>query len=118
MILIGVNDFFFLAKITQTAKTLGVPILVAKSAEEILYQVSTCKPQKLLLDLNATACRPLEIIQKMKADPDSRSIEIVGYLSHVQKELKEAALEAGCDRVLPRSTFTEKLAELLTGEGT
>jgi CheY-like chemotaxis protein len=113
MILVGVNDFFFRARITQTAKSLGLSIHVAQSAEEILQKARVCKPKRLLLDLNAAACRPLETIQALKTDEATRSLEIVGYVSHVQKELWKAALQAGCDQVLPRSTFTEKLAELL-----
>jgi hypothetical protein len=37
----------------------------------------------------------------------------VGFLSHVQTELAEKALAAGCQEVLPRSKFTADLAEIL-----
>jgi DNA-binding NarL/FixJ family response regulator len=37
----------------------------------------------------------------------------VGFASHVDRELIEAAREAGCDRVLARSQFFGSLPELL-----
>ena len=36
-----------------------------------------------------------------------------GFHSHVDTELRKAALAAGAEVVLPRSRFTVKLAELL-----
>jgi hypothetical protein len=37
----------------------------------------------------------------------------LGFFSHVHRDLKAAAAEAGCDEVLPRSTFTAQLPEIL-----
>jgi hypothetical protein len=38
---------------------------------------------------------------------------VLGFLSHVQHDLKAAAAEAGCDRILPRSAFTAELPDIL-----
>jgi hypothetical protein len=40
---------------------------------------------------------------------------VVGFLSHVQKDLAVAARESGCDRVMARSAFTRDLPEILAG---
>jgi hypothetical protein len=37
----------------------------------------------------------------------------LGFYSHVQHELKLAAVEAGCDRILARSAFTAQLPDIL-----
>ena len=50
----------------------------------------------------------------MKADPTLAKIQLVGYVSHVQGELKQAAQEAGCDMVLARSAFSQNLLQILT----
>jgi NADH:ubiquinone oxidoreductase subunit 6 (subunit J) len=39
----------------------------------------------------------------------------VGFYPHVDRALREAALAAGVDQVLPRSAFTVRLAALLAG---
>jgi hypothetical protein len=39
----------------------------------------------------------------------------VGFYPHVDQETRRAAEAAGVDDVLPRSTFTARLAELIAG---
>jgi hypothetical protein len=40
---------------------------------------------------------------------------MIGFVSHVQTELRRAAGEAGCGRVLARSVFSERLPAILQG---
>ena len=42
---------------------------------------------------------------------------IIGFLSHVQGDLKQKAHEVGCDMVLPRSAFSQNLPQLLRRHG-
>jgi hypothetical protein len=41
----------------------------------------------------------------------------VGFVSHVQGDLKVKAQEAGCDVVMPRSAFSQTLPSLLRRHG-
>jgi hypothetical protein len=63
----------------------------------------------VILDLNFDLAEPVSLIGPIKA----AGIPTLGYLSHVQTELKRKAEEAGCDSVVPRSTFSQKLPELI-----
>ena len=47
------------------------------------------------------------------AAPDR--FRLIGYGSHVNKELLQAARDAGCDTVLPRSQFARDLETALPG---
>ena len=47
----------------------------------------------------------------------SRSASIVGFLSHLQGDLKAKAVEAGCDVVMPRAAFSQNLPNLLRRYG-
>jgi hypothetical protein len=49
----------------------------------------------------------------MKADPALAAIPTVGFASHVQTEVIDAARRAGVDDVMARSAFTQRLAEIL-----
>jgi hypothetical protein len=40
---------------------------------------------------------------------------VIAFLSHVQTDLAERARAAGCQDVMPRSKFTQNLAEILRG---
>jgi hypothetical protein len=61
--------------------------------------------------------KPLTVIPKLKAKL-KKATSIIGFLSHIQGELKVAAAEAGCDMVLPRSAFSQNLPQLLRRHAT
>jgi len=46
-----------------------------------------------------------------------RSTSIIGFLSHLQGDLKAKAVEAGCDTVMPRAAFSQNLPQLLRRHG-
>jgi len=112
-VLVAVDDLFFSSKISETAKQLGVPIVFARSQDEVIARAVTEKPALLIIDLNSTRCLPIETIGQIKDDADLRHIPVVGFLSHVQADLKVKASMAGCDRILPRSVFTSHLPKIL-----
>jgi hypothetical protein len=42
-----------------------------------------------------------------------KHISVIGFVSHVQGELKLKAQESGCDMVLARSAFSQSLPQIL-----
>ena len=70
------------------------------------------KPSLIIFDLNNLNAKPLQTIPKLKKQL-KKETAILGFVSHVQGELKLKALEAGCDSVLPRSAFSANLPQLL-----
>ena len=112
-VLIAVDDLFFASKITETARTLGISLLFARTQDEVIARALSEKPALVIIDLNSARCSPIETIGQMKEDPDLRHIPIVGFLSHVQADLKVKASMAGCDRVMPRSVFAANLPKIL-----
>ena len=113
-VLVAVDDLFFSSKISETARQLGIQVLFARSQDEIIARALSEKPALLIVDLNSTRCSPVETIGQIKDDADLRHIPIVGFLSHVQADLKVKASMAGCDRVMPRSVFTANLPKILS----
>jgi DNA-binding NarL/FixJ family response regulator len=104
------DDIFFQMKVAETAKHLGIEFKVASNADALLGLLDP-RPQLVIVDLNARN-QPVEAIVKLRAAaPDVR---VVAFLSHVQRELAEQARNAGCDEVMPRSSFTQNLAEILS----
>jgi hypothetical protein len=49
----------------------------------------------------------------MKSDPGLSTIPTLGFASHVQTDVIDAARKAGIDEVLARSAFTMQLGEIL-----
>ena len=73
------------------------------------------KPSLVIFDMNNVNAKPLTLIPKLKTKLKKTSI--IGFLSHVQGDLKQKAHEVGCDMVLPRSAFSQNLPQLLRRHG-
>lgn len=115
-ILVAVDDLFFLAKIQETARQLKVTIERAKTDKELLEKAAT-PPSLIILDLNSTALKPLTTIAKIRHNPQLKKTPMIGFLSHLQADLKLKAQDAGCDLVMPRSAFSVNLPSLLRRHG-
>ncbi len=107
-----VEDIFFLSRIEQVARKLGVTLKPVAMAQ-VTGSVTEAEPRAIILDLNHRSCPVLEIIRALKMDPLTRTIPTIGFVSHVQSDVIAAAREAGCDLVLARSAFTQQLPNLL-----
>ncbi|MGA2985967.1 MAG: response regulator [Terriglobia bacterium] len=107
-----VQDLFFLAKIQETAKAVGVRV-VTGDARGGSTAIAEAQPQAIFLDLNSCGLPAVDWIRALKNDPATRPIRIVGFVSHVQEELISGARAAGCDVVMARSAFTQQLPGLL-----
>ncbi|MGH9528110.1 MAG: response regulator, partial [Terriglobales bacterium] len=69
-IVAAVEDLFFLAKIQETARQLGVHLTVAKTEDQILQLVQgEPAPTLIILDLNGSATKPLAVIAQLRKDP-------------------------------------------------
>jgi CheY-like chemotaxis protein len=111
-ILAVVDDIFFLAKIQETARQLGITVetVLPDSLEASLAENGA---RGILLDLNHRSGKAIAALESMKSAPATRSIPVVAFLSHVQTDLAQAAHAAGCDRVMARSAFSQHLPMLL-----
>jgi len=111
-ILAWVEDLFFLAKIQETAKAVGVTV-VTDQVGRSPAALADAPPQAIILDLNSCGPSALEWTRALKSHPTTRPIRVVGFVSHVQEELISAARAAGVDSVMARSAFTQQLPNLL-----
>jgi CheY-like chemotaxis protein len=114
-----VDDLFFLAKIQETARKMNVKVEFVKTDKDIYERIGQNgdeKPSLIIFDLNSSTAKPLTTIPKLKSKL-KKATNIIGFVSHVQGDLKVKAQEAGCDMVLPRSAFSQNLAHLLRRHG-
>ena len=113
MVLAIVDDLMFSSKIRAAAGQLGIPVAFARSSAAALAAMRESAPALVILDLNNPRTDPLGTVAAMKGDPATTGIRTVGYASHVQTEVIDAARQAGVDEVMARSAFTARLAEIL-----
>lgn len=114
-----IEDLFFMAKIQETARKLNVKVEFVKNDKDLMdkmQQNGEEKPSLIIFDLNNANAKPLTLIPKLKTKL-KKGTSIIGFLSHVQGDLKQKAHEVGCDMVLPRSAFSQNLPQLLRRHG-
>ena len=86
------------------------------SIQRLLDLPDNERPALLVFDLNNLNAKPLILIPKFRSKL-KKATSIVGFLSHLQGDLKAKAVEAGCDTVMPRSAFSQSLPNLLRRYG-
>ena len=102
----------FTVKIQEAAKRAGLETVFVKTSQDVMAQAKQ-QPAVIILDLNTNSVEPLAVIDQLKADEETSRISLLGYVSHVQGELKAAAQQRGCDVVMARSAFSQNLQVIL-----
>ena len=110
---VGVDDLLFSVKISSAAKATGAEVYFERTPGMAAARVKEKQPSLVIFDLNSAKLDPLGVIAQLKADPLTRGIKTLGFVSHVQSETIAAAKEAGIDEVLARSAFADRLGEIL-----
>ncbi len=110
-VLAVVNDLFFSVKLSESAKRAGLALEFVKEGKEVIEKAGE-KPSLIIFDLNFEAVQPLHLIAELKGKPETKSISLIGYLSHIQAELKQQAQAAGCDMVMARSAFSQNMPQI------
>lgn len=104
------DDLMFQMKVAETAKLLGLELKVAANGDALMNLLDPA-PRLVIVDLNARS-QPVAAIERLRAQ--SKDLRVVGFLSHIQRDLAAQAQAAGCSEVLPRSAFTQNLATILS----
>lgn len=116
-VLAVMEDLFFMVKINESAKRAGFAVEFVKT--EIDARAYAQKgPALIIIDLNYRGIDPIKLIAELKASEETRPISLIGFVSHVQGELKQKAQETGCDMVLARSAFSQNLPQILKRHST
>lgn len=113
MVVVAVDDLLFASRIRAAAKGLDVPLTFARTPDAIAESVREHAPTLLIIDLNAERMSPIDTIRRLRADPTTTGVRVVGYVAHVDTPVIAAAHAAGADHVMARSQFVAQLAALL-----
>ncbi len=114
-ILAVVTDLFFAVKVADGAKHAGRQAKFAKTLAQALEMARAERPSLMVADLHCREVDCLELARQFKADPELCTTPLLGFVSHVQEDRKREALAAGFDRVVARSTFSDRVRELMGG---
>ena len=105
------RDLIFTSKITGTARALGHGFQTAGTIALASAILAKASPAVIFADLAAGDLTAPAAISAYRAI--APSVPILAFGSHVETEALEAARQAGCDPVLPRSRFSADLPGLI-----
>jgi two-component system, cell cycle response regulator DivK len=89
----------------------GFRVVLAATAKEAMEQLSTQKPDLILMDVQLPGEDGLSLTRRLKADPRTSTIPIIALTAHAMVGDKEEALAAGCSGYIPKPINTRTLGE-------
>lgn len=101
-ILIVEDNLLNLAIEMDLLKSFGYDPKKAKNGFEALEILNKTNIDLILLDMELPKMHGLELLQKIKLNPETRSIKVVAVTGYSDPESKEKFLKAGCYAVLAK----------------
>jgi DNA-binding response OmpR family regulator len=92
----------------------GHEVSDAGASEQAFIAIRADRPQLILVDLVLPDVDGLDLIRRLKAEPETREIHVVAVTSHPERYPKAAALAAGCDAYFVKPIDTREIAGQLT----
>jgi hypothetical protein len=102
-----VRDLFFVARIRETARLAGVPLVFARTPEELTAALAT-PARFVLLDLTGD----LDYARVFDAVAAAGSPPVLGFTTHAAARQTQP-WHARCGRVVTKETLTQDLPALL-----
>jgi CheY-like chemotaxis protein len=91
----------------------GYDVHTAGDADEALRVLKNLSPQLILMDVQLPGTDGLELTRRLKADPATRDIKILGLTAYAMKGDREKILAAGCDGYIAKPIDTRALPGML-----
>jgi hypothetical protein len=102
-----VKDLFFVARIRETARLAGVPLVFARTPDELTAALAQ-KPRLALIDLTG-GFDYAQVFDRL----DAARPQVLAFTTHAIAKQTQP-WHARCDRVVTKETLTAELATLLT----
>ena len=87
----------------------GYEVRTASDATEALDILQAFRPGLILLDIQLPGIDGLELTRRLKSQPSTRDIPILGLTAYAMKGDEERILAAGCDGYIPKPIDTRTL---------
>jgi len=93
----------------------GYDVHTALDANEALEELNSSRPDLILMDIQLPGMDGLELTRRLKSDPATRDIKIVGLTAYAMRGDEERILAAGCDGYIPKPIDTRTLPNSIRG---
>ena len=102
-----VRDLFFVARIRETARLAGVPLVFARTPDELTARLGEARPRFVLLDLTAGFD-----YAALFTTAEAAGAPVLAFTTHAAARHTQP-WHARCRRVVTKETLTQELPALL-----
>ncbi len=92
----------------------GFGVLTALSADEAVRVAAEHRPAVVLMDIKMPVVDGFEATQRLKADPDTRSIPVIALTAHAMQEDRDRAFAAGASEYETKPVDLDRLIGKIT----
>lgn len=110
-ILVIDDDASTMMIISSTLKSVGYSVVQAYGGDDAVRKAKAQQPALVLTDLEMPDITGVEIIDRLRADPETQHIPIVAVTSHVWDVIAQSASQVGCDGYLTKPFLPKQLIE-------
>jgi CheY-like chemotaxis protein len=114
-----IPDLLFGSKVQSALQTAGHEVDLITGELEVWDEVGGI--DLLVIDLTSPDVDGVELFETLATGGELHDVRSLGFFAHVEPEVRERALQAGFDLVVPRSRMAREGAQLvdalLTNEG-
>ena len=113
-VLVVDDNLLSCTRLINQAKAAGWQARAVGPGPEGLTMARQHRPGAIVVNLAAASHDAALFIQAIKAEPDLAPIPVLGFCGHREVRRREAAVTAGCDRVVTNSAVSADLPALVT----
>jgi CheY-like chemotaxis protein len=106
-----IPDLLFGSKVKGALEAAGHEVDLIASDVEVWDEVAGI--DVLVLDLTADDVDGVQLYETLATGGELHGVSTLGFFAHVQPEVRERALAAGFDQVVPRSRMAREGADLI-----
>jgi CheY-like chemotaxis protein len=108
-----IPDLLFGSKVQAALEAAGHEVDLITGPVEAWDEVGGI--ELLVIDLTSPDVDGVELFETLAAGGELHGVRTLGFFAHVQPEVRERALAAGFDQVVPRSRMAREGAQLVEG---
>ena len=103
------DDFGILQLLKEGLGGAGYRVIPAYGGDDAVSKVKAYKADVLVTDLAMTRVSGVEVIQRIRDDPETRKIAVIVVTAHVWDGLAQAAGQVGYDACITKPFTTKQL---------
>jgi two-component system, cell cycle response regulator DivK len=94
----------------------GFEVLMAVDGQQAIEMTSQVSPDLILMDMSLPVLDGWEATRRLKADPASSGIPVIGLTAHAMDGDREKCLQAGCDEYDTKPIDLSRLLEKISAQ--